>query len=256
MSRADLTGLVDLWRVSGVAAEDVDTWLRLDETEFQLWRDCGVITGGWRASADLFLATVVGATGECFPVGTIPTAPWLESVTGQHATDEGWVLTGADGTTIATLTIDGAPDPHLDAARSFAVPPPAMVPGFTEPDGGAEPGRFHGPAALPADARPAAAADLTGRWVPAGLVAPTAPYVLFDPDGSWSGSDGCNGNQGRWAVNGRGDFLATSGMSTMMFCEGAPVPHWVARARLAGIDAGRLRLLAGDGTALGELERD
>ena len=42
-------GLVNLWRVAGAEGEDADTWLRLDAQEFQLWRDCGMITGSWKA---------------------------------------------------------------------------------------------------------------------------------------------------------------------------------------------------------------
>jgi hypothetical protein len=276
---ADGADLVNLWRVSGAAEEGTATWLRLDRTEFHLWRDCGVISGDWRASADLFLASVVGADGTCLPVGTIPAVPWLESATGRRATDDGWVLTGADGTTLATLTIDSAPAVHTDAARSFTDPAPLSAPPTDGDESAASrltaprlpaPRRpaarlpdplpttpasaLPEPPVLPAGTVPATAADLAGRWVPAGLTVPTDPHVLFRPDGSWSGSDGCNGNRGRWAVNGRGGFLATSGMSTMMFCEGAPVPAWLAAARRAGMDAGRLRLFAGDGDELGVLE--
>jgi hypothetical protein len=270
---ADGADLVNLWRVSGAAEESTAAWLRLDQTEFHLWRDCGVISGDWRASADLFLASVVGADGTCFPVGTLPAVPWLESATGRRATADGWVLTDADGTTLATLTIDGAPAAHTDAAPSFTDPTPLSAPADGDESAASRLPAPRVPApglpdplpttpawalpvspALPAGTVPATAADLAGRWVPAGLTVPTDPHVLFRPDGSWRGSDGCNGNRGRWTVNGRGGFLATSGMSTMMFCEGAPVPAWLAAARRAGIDAGRLRLFAGDGDELGVLE--
>ena len=239
-------GLVNLWRVSGVAGEAPDTWLRLDVPEFQLWRASGIITGEWRASAGLFLATVFGASAQCVAVGTVPTVPWLESVTGHRATAAGWELTGATGERIATLTVDGAPTPVPAAADAYTAPPPVTA------DTRAALGR---PVALPVGAVPATAADLTGRWVPVDLDARTHPFVHFDADGSWTGSDGCNGNAGRWAVSGSGAILATSGMSTMMFCEGAPVPSWVAQARLAVFDDGGLRLLAADGAQLGRLER-
>ena len=239
-------GLVNLWRVSGVTDEDADTWLRLDVPEFQLWRTCGMITGEWRATGSLFLASVVGAGAECFAVGTVPNVPWLESVTGHRATADGWELTGTGGTTVATLTADGAPDPAATAAALFTAPPTVTA------DIRAALAR---PVALPAGAVPATAADLIGRWVPVGVPGPTDPFVRFDADGSWTGSDGCNGNGGRWAASGSGDLLATSGMSTMMFCEGAPVPSWVAQARLAVFDDGGLRLLAADGAQLGRLER-
>jgi heat shock protein HslJ len=246
----DASGLVNLWRVSGAAGEAGNTWLRLDATEFQLWRDCGVITGDWRAHADLFLAWVVGATGHCFPLETIPAVPWLESATGFRAAHHGWILTDTHGTAVATLTIAGAPAADTDAARSFREPP-------TQSSDAGTWERVSGrrPPARPAGTSPATAAHLAGRWVPADLVAPTHPYLQVEADGSWHGSDGCNGNQGRWALNDRGDFLASSGMSTMMFCEGAPVPSWLAQARLAVFENGRLRLLDADGGRLGDLER-
>ena len=239
-------GLVNLWRVSGVAGEGADTWLRLDVPEFQLQRDCGMISGEWRATDDLFLASVSAAGGDCVTDGSIPAVAWLESVSGYRATGDGWVLTGTDGTTIATLTLDGASGQIPAAVESDTEPPPITAHVRAA---------LARPAPLPAGSTPATADDLAGRWVPASLDGPTDPHVLFTADGSWTGSDGCNGNQGRWAANGTGDLLATSGMSTMMFCEGAPVPSWLAQARLAVIDTGILRLLDVNGTELGRLER-
>ncbi|TFC88967.1 META domain-containing protein [Cryobacterium sp. TMT3-29-2] len=80
--------------------------------------------------------------------------------------------------------------------------------------------------------------------------------MIFEADGTWTGSDGCNGSQGRWATDGAGTLLATSGVSTLIACEGAPVASWVAQARLAVIDNGELRLIDAGGSELGRLERN
>jgi heat shock protein HslJ len=239
-------GLVNLWRVTGAAGEAADTWLRLDVPDFQLWRDCGIIDGEWRATDSLFLASVGGSSGSCVVDGAIPEIPWLEAVTGYEAAGAGWVLTGADGAVLASLSIDGKPEAIPTAADFFTEPPTVT------PEARAALAR---PAPLPEGATPAAAADLTGRWVPASFSGATDPHVVFEADGSWSGSDGCNGNSGRWAADGTGDLLATSGMSTLMACEGAPVPSWLAQVRLATLDDGGLRLLDGDAEELGRLER-
>ena len=72
---------MNLWRVAGAEGEAADTWLRLDAQEFQLWRDCGMITGSWKASAGLFLAAAWGAMGDCAN-GSMPDVPWLERASG------------------------------------------------------------------------------------------------------------------------------------------------------------------------------
>jgi heat shock protein HslJ len=239
-------GLVNLWRVTGAAGEAADTWLRLDVPDFQLWRDCGMIDGEWRATDSLFLASVGGASGSCVVDGAIPEVPWLEAVTGYEAAGDGWALTGADGAVLASLSIDGQPDPIPTAADFFTEPPPVTAEVRSA---------LARPAALPEGATPASAAELIGRWVPASFSGDTDPHVVLEADGSWRGSDGCNGNAGRWAADGTGGLLATSGMSTLMACEGAPVPSWLAQVRLATLHAGELRLLNGEGEELGLLVR-
>src|SRR5688572_19543095 len=73
-------GLIGLWRVSGAAGEQSDTWLRLDTVDFQLWRDCGMIQGSWTAGEAAFIASTYGASGGCAD-GRLPTVAWLESAT-------------------------------------------------------------------------------------------------------------------------------------------------------------------------------
>jgi len=218
-------GLVNVWRVSGVADEQ---------------------PGSWRATDTLFLAYVNSATDECVPGASIPELPWLESVTGYRPAGDGWELTGADGTVLASLTIDGKPDPIPTVIDSLTEPPRITA------DVRAALAR---PAAAPADATPATADDLAGRWVPVGFDDYTDPHVLFEPDGTWSGSDGCNGNAGRWVVDPAGTILTTGGMSTAMGCAGELVPSWVIDARVVVLDDDRLRLLDTDGAELGLLER-
>ena len=236
-------GLVNLWKVTDAAGEAEQTWLRLDANEFQLWRDCGMIMGSWRATDSLFLASANSASGEC-ATDAIPAVDWLESATSFSETGDGYELRAKGGDVVASLTIDGAPEPIDTAAEYFAQPPEITDEVRAQ---------FAVPEPLDAKFEPATADALQGTWVPAEQTS-TDPHVEFSADGTWTGSDGCNGGSGRWAVSGTGEFLATSGPSTLMWCEGAPVPSWVAQASAAGVDAdGHLHLFAPTGVPLGIL---
>ena len=238
-------GLVNLWRVTGAEGEDAATWLRLDAQEFQLWRDCGMITGSWKASSDLFLAAAWGAMGDCAN-GSMPDVPWLESVSGFVADSGGYNLVDASGHTVAALTIDGAPEPIATAAEFFTQPPT-----ITDEVKKA----FRTPSALAAGLTAATADALLGTWVPVAYAVKTNPHVTFAADGRWQGSDGCNGGSGRFAVGDHGMLLTTAGPSTLIGCEGAPVPAWVAQATSAGVDWDWLLLFDLDGNEVGRLER-
>ena len=236
--------LVGLWRVSGAAGESDETWLRLEAGQFQLWRDCGMITGSWNAGERAFLAAVNGASGEC--VGSAPPeVAWLDSVTAYEPTETGWRLTDESGAVMASLAIDGAPEPIDTADTSYAEPP--VIDDAVR-------AAFRPAAPLPEPLEPATAAELHGRWIPIDGPAATEAQVQFRESGTWGGSDGCNSSGGRWAVEGDGEFFATSGPSTLIGCDNVPVPEWVAFARLAGFDGTELVLLDVSGAELGRLE--
>ena len=48
---------------------------------------------------------------------------------------------------------------------------------------------------------------------------PDDPVLVFKPDGTWTGSDGCNDLQGTYSIGQRGAFSATSGPQHMIGCE-------------------------------------
>lgn len=243
---SEAIGLVNLWRVTGAAGEADPVWLRLAGGEFQLWRDCGMIMGSWRASDTLFLASPFGGMGDCVST-TMPEVGWLEKAAGFEVAPEGFDLVDAAGVVVASLSIDGAPEPIPTAAEFYAQPPELTAEVRAA---------FRAAATLPQGLVPATAEDLEGKWVPVAYAVSTDPHVLFEAGGTWTGSDGCNGGQGRWAVGEGGEFLATAGPSTLIGCEGAPVPSWVAQATSAGINAyGWLLLFDAAGTEIGRLER-
>lgn len=237
-------GLVNLWRVSGAEGEGDATWLRLDSQEFQLWGDCGVFFGSWSATNTLFLADVVDATDGCAS-NERPAVEWLESVTGFGSGVNGYDLLAADGNVVASLSVDGAPQP-IPAVEDALTHRPEVTDEVRR--------LFSASATLPDAVSPVATDALPGRWVPTTPIESSDPFALFEAGGVWSGSDGCNGNGGRWAVSDSGEFLATVGPSTLMYCEGAAIPFWLAHARSAGtIAEGALVFFDTEGAELGRL---
>ena len=234
--------LVNLWRVTGAEGETADTWLRIDKSEFQLWRECEMISGSWRATEGLMIASVFSASGSCASDG-IPSVHWIDAITGYQATNGGWQLVDATGSPIASLTIDGAPEP-IDTAAEFYAEPPEVTDETRQ--------FFDEAVALPASL---AVGALEGQWAAEGVDTSTGAGVEFAADGTWTGSDGCNGGSGRWTTDLAGSFLATSGASTLMACDGAFVPSWVSTALLAGFDGDVLVLLDSGGAELGRLVR-
>lgn len=238
-------GLVNLWRVSGAEGESPHTWLRLEAGGFQLWRSCGMIDGSWQATETLFIGSVFGSSGAC-ATKELPTVPWLNKVTGYRHVGDGWELTGASGQVLASLRIDGAPKPIPTAAEFFTQPPE-----ITEHIRASLRQR----APLAAGLSPASREQLSGTWVPSGAAKKTHPHVTFAGD-AWTGSDGCNGASGRWTIDAKGAFLATSGAMTQIGCDGAPVPSWIALARTAALDGNTLTLFDLAGSKIATLQRD
>lgn len=241
---ADPAELVGLWRVKG-AGEVRDTWLRMEAGAFQLWRGAGFDDGSWDASQSTIVATAWGHVGEDHGPGSRD-MDWLLGAHTYRVTEDGWQLLDDDGEPVATMTVDGAPAPIRSASDVFAEAPDV---------GEEEREALQTPQPLPEELRPATAAHLAGRWVPADGTYETDPHVVLHDDGSWSGTDGCNGGGGDWALTDAGWLLSTGGPTTAIWCDGAPVDWWVAGASLAGLDGSVLVLLDRDATELGRLHR-
>lgn len=238
---ADPVDLVGMWRV-GDAGEADDTWLRLDAGGVALWRGSSVLSGSWTADGRTVVATLDGSSGPS-PGDLDP--EWLVGTHRYRLNDEGWQLEDGDGDVVATLTVDGAPEP-VDTMAEWYAEPPEVTDDVREAL--APPGR------PPEGARLARAEQLLGRWVPAGQTVETDPHVLFADDGTWTGSDGCNGQGGRWAVS-EGRLLALAGPMTLIGCLGAPVGGWLGGASYAMVDGAELVLVGADGDELGRLVR-
>jgi hypothetical protein len=241
--------LVNLWRVSGAEGTGPDTFVRFAASDVTVWADCGVASGSWRALGSAFVADLWGAdSGECLgePVRrTHPSLAWLDAAQGFRTAGAGIELLDRVGTVVAVLTVDGVPpaNPHYaDSFREAPVITPELEALFAPPQ------------PLPRGDSPADATQLVGRWEFAGAFSAGVPFVEFTSDGSWEGSDGCNFSGGRWAADSTGAFVATSGVSTLIGCEGAAVPSWVWAASRVGIRDDALVLFDTAGGQLGALD--
>lgn len=129
--------------------------------------------------------------------------------------------------------------------------------------------RSSGPAVTPAPAasRPTQASPttsttsaptmqtLSGSWRPvkldgfASLKSARAddPILTFSPDGTWSGSDGCNGISGTFTLGQRGEFTSRSNGQRLAGCDNVPNTAVLAAARRVSSDQTTLRFFAGDG---------
>jgi hypothetical protein len=244
---ADPVGLVGLWTVREAAGEEPGAILRLADREVSLWRRCGALFGAWRASPDgLFVAHFNGGSGACYTgPGDVPA--WLSRAAGHRADGTARLLVDRDGATVARLVPGGRPKVDRYTSESLAEPP-VVTDGLR---------RALGPvAALPAGLRPATAAELARRWVPAdgaGDRAPRPPFAALAVDGRWTGSDGCNGQGGRWIAGEAGAFLAVAGAQTLIGCDGADVGGWLSDASRAGFAGDQLVLVDRSGREIARL---
>lgn len=235
----DARKAVGTWTVGGTAT-DKDAVVQIG-TGMKLWLDCGLVEGSYLLGTDGTLLTDAWAgSGSC----ELPGVPaWLDDAASLATAGDAIVLLDADGAATATLRPGGTPkvpadvsadlvkDPVLDDALRAALDPasPALPEGVT---------------ATTTD-------KLVGRWLPAEPVGdPEASFLDLAADGTWTGSDGCNGAQGLW-LSDKGSWRATSGPQTLIYCEGVQMPMFASTARAAGLDAdGSLVLVDAEGAEL------
>ena len=229
----DPSKLVGLWRVGGVLGESPDTWLLLSD-ELILWSQCGVLTGSWDARGDAFVAGIDGGIGEaCMSAYVFDTAPWLTNAQGFAQTETGMALLDANGETLATLTIDGAPPTSENYIDEYTEQPTVNV-------------TFDSAINVPEGVD--VATDVVGRWID-----PAHPddgtYIEYRGDGKWSGSDGCNVFGGSYALGADGALLTTTGPITLMGCDGSAIAYLPSSAALVGKTETGLTFYDADGTA-------
>jgi hypothetical protein len=237
---ADPMDLVGMWRVQvdGTAAGV----LRVGE-EITLFQDCGGLNAAWRASHDGgFVAYSAGGSGTCFVHGRSLLPAWVEEAQGFRVDGDERVLVDAAGRVLVTLLPGGKPRLPASMSAEYYGTTPTPAPELAR--------RMAEPAPLPAGLRPATSSTILGRWQ-----APDHPraFLAFAADGSWTGSDGCNGQGGRYSVGEAGEILAVSGGSTLIGCANSAAGGWLNTAKRAGRDDDQLVLLDEHAHELGRL---
>ncbi len=205
---------------------------------------CGLTTGMWKADgAGGFVGNIDGGVDACFISGPADRTPaWLRSAAAYRSEGTARVLLGSDGRTIARLLPGAHPKPVPNVIRELTDPPVLTR----------ELARQLAPAApLATGVRPVTRAELVRRWRPA--AGNRKAFVAFHSDGSWNGSDGCNGSAGRYQLGAGSGMLVTSGASTLIGCDNSPAPTWVASAERAGLIGNQLALYDQAGKLLGVL---
>src|SRR4051794_29777492 len=113
------------------------------------------------------------------------------------------------------------------------------------------------PAPAPAAAAPAMtdAVTILGTWILDGAQLEghrDAPVVTLDADGTWIGSDGCNGLSGTWHLSGN-TLTANSGWHTLIGCHNVPYLDILNGAMPVEVTPNRLTI--GRGARLATLHR-
>ena len=79
--------------------------------------------------------------------------------------------------------------------------------------------------------------------------------LVFRQDGTWTGSDGCNGLQGTYAIGQRGEFTAKVGPQRLIGCDNVPHTAVLSAAKRIAVDASSLQFFGADGRQLAKYAR-
>lgn len=229
---ADPFALVGSWRVAGTEQR-----MHLDPSAFEIVDGCRTLIGTWRADpGGRFVAAVDGVLPCPDGSGADPASPGWPGLAGGFAVEgPDRVLRDRSGGELVRLQ----PDPSAPGSGTVE-PGREPTPEERRAAGAAAP---LAPGLVPAE--PA------GRWG-----GPGGSFVEFAADGSWTGSDGCNGAGGSWVAGPDGAFLAAApSVRTLIACDGLDVATALTGARTVGLDGETLVLLDVAGAELGRLDR-
>lgn len=112
-------------------------------------------------------------------------------------------------------------------------------------------------------ARGTTAQTVVGSWRPVRLNGfttlktgrPDDPIITFNADGTWTGSDGCNGLSGSYAIGQRGEFTSKSNGQRMVGCDNVPHTAVLAATKRIASDQTSLTFYAGDGREVARYAR-
>jgi len=155
-----------------------------------------------------------------------------------------WIISGAAAVAVAAVAVVG-----FSLGGRNAVQPPVA--------GGQT------PSASTSVQAPPSAQSVSGTWRAvqmAGMTSlkadrPDDPVLVLKADGTWTGSDGCNGLQGTYAIGQRGEFAATIGPQRLVGCDNVQHTAVLQDADRITLDADALKFFGGDGRELASYAR-
>lgn len=242
--------LVGSWTVQDSTSSHDGAVLQFNGTYGTVWRECGtadyaVIVG----PSGSVRAHLQGGAGEC---DLDEGVPWLAAAARVVPEADSMLVEDAAGTRLATLRPGGEPMKHDDIDPSLAADPE-----LTDELEAMLSARVMD---LPDGLRPATISQVTaGRWYP-DRHAPSAPegsWLELDADGTWSGSDGCNGQGSVWLLEASGWFRTGSWAQTAIGCSGIDVGGALSEGVALAVDEeGALVALDETGTPAARFVRD
>lgn len=213
---SDPVDLLGFWTVAPTDPAAADTWMQLDYGRVAVGTECGPITGSLLISGHHLMADAPDFVyPECGGGESWRPVEWLDASYAFRATSAGgFDLLDSDGNVTATLTEGTEADVSPEVWEGYQ-----RVPEIT-----AEIRAWLTPAAgLPDGVE--AAANIIGRWVlPGEVESEGRAFLEFHSDGSFGGSDGCNGTGGRWRLGADGRILTTHDPSTLIACANPSIP--------------------------------
>lgn len=157
-----------------------------------------------------------------------------------------WIVSGTAAVAVAAVAVVGF---GLAGSQNTPVQPP--VAGSSQP-------------ATPTPTPPVSAQTVSGTWRPlqiAGFKAmkqqswPDDPVLVFKANGTWTGSDGCNGLQGTFSIGEHGAFTAAAGGQHMIGCDNVPNTGVLTAAKRVAIADNTLQFFGADGARLASYAR-
>lgn len=242
--------LIGLWTVTEADGAQPETWISFSDRWLTIWSPCASVNGSWVSDGARLRARVSNGFGPCITTSMEP-EPWFTAIRDFEITDDGTVrLLSEAGEKVALLTPAFAPTPFDFGENGLQQ---AEVPVVTDDmlEAAAQ------PTALDAALVPADDSMLVGHWTLADYDGVGTPDAVFDADGTYHATDGCNSVGGPYLVNEGGRFRAGPwGVMTGMGCDNVDLPEWIKSAARVGIDpkTEELVLVDHDGAELARLK--
>jgi heat shock protein HslJ len=251
-SHAKPLQLVGIWRVIAPGEHSAPI-VSMSGLGLVLWTSCGWMSGSWNANrTGMFVSILDGGVPACLlgPRSKANLNPRWLNATASRRTGRDELLLGANGLALARLLPATVP-----RALAKGQSPENIRPVVTS--------RLRKTllllnSPLPAGLVPAVGRQIVGRWVPANPPIGhwhRPPYLSFDADGWWSGSDGCNGLGGRWSIGHDGTLIVVSAGSTFIGCTNVDVGEWLSGATRVTFHGPTLVLVDAAGGVTGRFRR-